>query len=151
MLGRWFFLAVVGIGLIAIVKAPHSGSARATITQTCATPGVVSAAFTWAAPPAGTSQVWLDLSTVYGFPPALTTGHGPLEAAQRSYSVDGLPVDIKLQYRVNAQVPAGWQAVVQGTFTTACPGAPAPAAARDSGINAGDVLAVATVAAKVGH
>ena len=149
MLGRWFFLAVVGIGLIAIVKAPHSGGARATITQTCATPGIVSAAFTWAAPPAGTSQVWLDLSTVDGLPPALTTGHGPLAAAQRSYSVDGLPVNIKLYYRINAQVPAGWQAVAQGALTTACPGAPAPAAAHRSAINVGDVIAVATVAAKV--
>ncbi len=131
MLGRWFFLAVVGIGLVVIVRGPRSGTAQATITQACApvAPGVVRVTFGWPAPPAGTQQAWLDLSLLPGFPPPLTNAHGPLDPSQRSYTVDALPAGVTLHYRVNTLGPAGWHAVAQGTFKTACdvPGATASA------------------------
>ncbi len=149
MVGRWFFLAVVAVGLMAIVRAPRPGAPGATVTQSCAAPGAVTAAFAWSAPPVGASEVWLDLSLLEAFPPALTNGHGPLAASQRSYAVAGLPEKVKLYYRINALASAGWQAVARGSFETACPGKRAPAS-RGGGVNAADVAAAATIAAKVG-
>ncbi|MDE3097156.1 MAG: hypothetical protein KGK07_14300 [Chloroflexota bacterium] len=129
MLGRWFFLAVVGIGLVVIVRGPRSDAAQATIAQACApeAPGVARVTFGWPTPPPGTEQAWLDLSLLPGFPPPLTNAHGPLPPSQRSYTVDALPVGVTLHYRVNTLAAAGWRVVAQGTFKTACaaPGAAA--------------------------
>jgi len=121
MLGRWFFLAVVGIGLIVIVHGAKQG-AGATITQSCApgVPDVVSATFAWATPPAGATGVSLELSVLPGFPPPLTNTRGPLPVAQTSYTVDALPLGVKLHYRVRALAPAGPTAVAEGSFKTKC-------------------------------
>jgi hypothetical protein len=130
MLGRWFFLAVVAIGLAAIVRAPHK-SAGATITQACSesTPGVVRVTFEWKPPPAGTQQAWLDLSLAPGFLPAVTNGNGPLPPSQVSYTVDALPEGVKVYYRINTLSMAGWAPIASGSFEPRCAAAtPTPAA-----------------------
>jgi hypothetical protein len=130
MLGRWFFLAVVAIGLAAIVRAPHK-SAGATITQACSesTPGAVQVTFAWKPPPAGTQQARLDLSLAPGFLPAVTNGNGPLPPSQLSYTIDALPEGVKVYYRVNTLSAAGWTPVASGLFEPRCAAAtPTPAA-----------------------
>ncbi len=124
MLGRWFFLAVVGIGLVVIVRGPRPHAAQATITQACApvAQGVVRVTLAWPAPPQGTQQAWLDLSLLPGFSPPLTNAHGPLAPSDLSYTVDALPLGVTLHYRVNTLGTAGWRVVASGTFTTACAG-----------------------------
>ena len=129
MLGRWFFLAVVGIGLVVIVHGAKSG-AGATITQSCAAdaPGVASVTFAWPPPAAGTAGTTLELSVLPGFPAPLTTARGPFPPAQTSYTVDALPLDVTLHYRVRAISAAGVAAdIVSGSFKTKC-GEPPPAA-----------------------
>ena len=130
MLGRWFFLAVVAIGLAAIVRAPHNG-AEATITQACSEsrPGAVQVTFAWKAPPAGTQQAWLDLSLAPGFLPAVTNGNGPLPPSQLSFTVPALPAGVKVYYRVNTLSAAGWTPIASGSFEPHCAAAtPTPAA-----------------------
>jgi hypothetical protein len=121
MLGRWFFLAVVGIGLIVIVHGARSG-AGATITQSCApgVPGVVSVTFAWPTPEPGATTASLDLSVLPGFPPPLTNTRGPIPVAQTSYTVDALPLGVTLHYRVRAQAAAGATDVAEGSFKTKC-------------------------------
>ena len=129
MLGRWFFLAVVAIGLAAIVHAPHT-SAGATITQSCSegTPGAVRVTFGWKAPRPGTGQVWLDLSLAPGFLPAVTNGNGPLPPSQLAYTAEALPQGVKVYYRVNALSAAGWAVIASGSFEARCSAAtPTPA------------------------
>jgi hypothetical protein len=129
MLGRWFFLAVVGIGLAVIVHGAKSG-AGATITQSCApaAPGVASVTFEWPAPELGAAGTTLELSLLPGFPAPLTNARGPFPPDQTSYTVDALPVGVTLHYRVRA-IPAAGAAsdVVSGSFKTKCdePGAAA--------------------------
>ena len=130
MLGRWFFLAVVGIGLAVIVHGAKTG-AGATITQSCspAAPGVASVTFAWPAPAAGTAGTTLELSLLPGFPAPLTNARGPFAPAQTSYTVDALPTGVTLHYRVRA-IPAAAGAasdVVSGSFKTKCD-EPTPAA-----------------------
>lgn len=130
MLGRWFFLAVVAIGLTAIVRAPHK-SAGATVTQACSetTPGAVKVTFEWKAPPAGTQQAWLDLSLAPGFLPAVTNRNGPLPPSQLSYTVDALPEGVNVYYRVNTLSASGWTPVASGSFEPRCAAVtPTPAA-----------------------
>ncbi|MEX2246606.1 MAG: hypothetical protein WEC75_07955 [Dehalococcoidia bacterium] len=122
MLGRWFYLAVVGIGLYAYVQAPGSGAADGGVEQTCAAPDAPAAAVTvgWPEVPAGAAQLWLDLSLGEGFPPGGYSSNGPIAPDQRRATYD-LPVGLAYHYRVTALYAEGWRLVTKGAFTTACP------------------------------
>ncbi len=130
MVGRWFFLAVVAIGLFAYVKAQGPKAAPATITQTCAAPprGVETVTFAWPAPRAAAQQTWLDLGLVPGFPAGTFTGHGPFPPSQMRYGVGGVPQGVTFSYRVNTQYPDGWRIVAAGSFVAKCQQDPASVA-----------------------
>src|SRR5581483_9745475 len=83
MLGRWFFLAVVGIGLIVIVNARKSDAAPARITQSCAEPaGPVAVTLAWRASRTPAAETWVDVALAPGFAPG--TYAGPRAALPRA-------------------------------------------------------------------
>lgn len=121
MLGRWFFLAVVGIGVIAYMKAPGRSVPPAEIAQACsATPGAASVTFSWKAPGEAAYGAFLDLSLTEDFLPGFYAAHGPLGPAQTIQIVDGLPLGLEYHYRVNVAYAEGWKPVARGSFTAAC-------------------------------
>ncbi len=119
MIGRWFFLAVVAIGLTAIVRAPH-GVPAAAIAQTCA-PLAPNVAQVTIARPAGSndsSALSVDLSLAPGFLPTITRSTGVLATGDASLALPPLPVGAKLYYRLKN---AGGDVVASGSFTARCP------------------------------
>ena len=125
MLGRWFFLAVVGVALVAY--ASHSDSSKAAtavVTQTCsaAKPGTATVTFAWQQPGAGSQQTWFDISLVPGFAWGWFQGHGPLAPTQTAYAFDGLPNGITFFYRVNTLYNNGWRETASGMFVAQCGG-----------------------------
>lgn len=125
MLGRWLFLAVVGIALYTYVsQSEPSGAATATVSQTCsaAKPGTATATFVWPAPQAGASQTWFDISVVPGFAPGWFQGFGPLAPSNTAYAFDGLPNGVAFYYRVNTLYANGWRESASGSFVANCGG-----------------------------
>jgi hypothetical protein len=125
MLGRWFFLAVVGIALVTYVsQSEKSNAATATVTQSCsaAKPGTATVTFVWPQAGAGAQQTWFDISLVPGFAWGWFQGHGPLAASQTAYAFDGLPNGIRFFYRVNTLYNNGWRETASGQFVAQCGG-----------------------------
>jgi hypothetical protein len=125
MLGRWFFIAIVGVALVTYVsQSEKSNAASATITQSCsaAKPGTATVTFVWPGPQAGAQQTWFDISLVPGFAWGWFQGHGPLAPTQTAYAFDGLPNGVTFFYRVNTQYGTGWRETASGTFVAQCGG-----------------------------
>jgi hypothetical protein len=125
MLGRWFFLAVVGLALFTYAsQSGTSGAATATITQTCsaAKPGTATVTFVWPSTQTGAQQTWFDISLVPGFAWGWFQGHGPLPPTQTAYAFDGLPNGITFYYRVNTLYGTGWRETASGSFVANCGG-----------------------------
>ena len=120
MVGRWFFFAVVGIGIFAYLNAPDGGAA-AKVTQACAADGsTISVALEWEAPDPGAVASYVDIGLSGDFPAFGFSAHGPLEPATRSYSFAGLPHGVTYHYRVNTLYGDGWRATAKGSFKTEC-------------------------------
>ncbi|HZP57182.1 MAG TPA: hypothetical protein VFC53_06475 [Dehalococcoidia bacterium] len=124
MLGRWFFLAVVGIGLIVIVNARKSDAAPARITQSCAEPaGPVAVTLAWRASRTPAAETWVDVALAPGFAPGTYAGHGPLPGDAIAYTLDAVPPGLALHYRVQARRGETWRVLAAGNLTAACPDA----------------------------
>ena len=119
MIGRWFFLAVVAIGLTAIVRAPH-GAPAAAITQSCA-PVAPNVAEVTVARPSGadaSAALSVDLSLAPGFVATITHSAGVLAAGDASLALPPLPLGAKLYYRLKDA--ANDKVVASGSFSTRC-------------------------------
>ena len=125
MLGRWFFLAIVGVALFTYVsQSEHSDASGATVTQSCsaAKPGTATVTLVWPAAQSGANQTWFDISVVPGFAPGWFQGWGPLPTTQTAYALDGLPHGITFYYRVNTLYTNGWRENASGSFISNCGG-----------------------------
>ena len=128
MIGRYFFIGVVALGLFVYVRA-SDGAAQATITQVCDGSGTAAVTFAWRAPKDGAQQAWLDVSPVEGFFEGWYQAHGPLPPAETQRTLAALPVGLRFHYRVNTQYADGWRASARGSFVAGCGATPTPAAA----------------------
>lgn len=124
MIGRWFFLAVVGIALFTWVQAPNSRAHAGAVTQACsaAVPGAATVTFAWPAPEKGAVQTWVDISLAPGFAPGWWSGHGPFAGSQTAYALDGVPQGLNYFYRVNTLYSFGWKEAASGSFVSNCGG-----------------------------
>jgi hypothetical protein len=125
MLGRWFILAVIGIGLFTYVsQSEDSRAASATVTQACSTakPGTATVTWVWPGTGAGAQQTWFDVSLVPGFAPGWFQGFGPMPASQTAYAMDGLPNGLTFFYRINTLYGTGWKETAAGSFVANCGG-----------------------------
>lgn len=125
MIGRWFFIAVVGIALFTWVQAPNSRAHAGAVTQSCsaAVPGAATITFAWPSPEGGAVQTWVDISLAPGFAPGWFKGHGPLAGSQTVYALDGVPQGLNFFYRVNTLYSSGWKETASGSFVSNCGGA----------------------------
>ena len=123
MLGRWFFLAVVGIGLVVIVHGQRSNASSGTVTVACssATSAGDSATATvkWNAP-AQAEQIWFDLSISREFADGTWSGHGPLAPDATTFTTVPLVSGVHYYYRVNTLQSGDWRAVASGSFIADC-------------------------------
>ena len=125
MLGRWFFLAVVGIGLVVIVHGQRSNASSGTVTVACsaATAGGDASAATatvkWNAP-AQAEQVWFDLGVTPTFVDGTWSGHGPMAPDATTFTTDPLASGVHYYYRVNALQSGDWRAGASGSFIADC-------------------------------
>jgi len=124
VIGRWFFIAVVGVGLVTWVQAPNSRAQGSAVTQSCsaAVPGAATVTFAWPAPGKDAVQTWVDISLTEGFIPGWFHGHGPLTGGQTAYALDGVPQGLKFFYRVNTLYSFGWKETAAGAFVSNCGG-----------------------------
>ena len=121
MVGRWFYLLAVGIGVIAYVNAPQGG-ASAEIRQACDAAGAVSVAIAWPAQAEGALETWVDLSLTDGFVEGGFTSHGPFEPARVEYIMAGVPAGVEYHYRVNTRHADAWRTTAEGSFVSGCGG-----------------------------
>jgi hypothetical protein len=119
MVGRWFYLLAVGIGVIAYVNAPWSG-VSADIEQSCDPGGAVSVTMTWPAPDEGALETWVDLSLTDAFTPGAYASHGPFDPARVEYAISGVPADVTYHYRVNTRYGETWRTTASGEFVSGC-------------------------------
>ncbi|MDP9236555.1 MAG: hypothetical protein M3P30_04000 [Chloroflexota bacterium] len=122
MLSRFALLGLIAFGIYVYSNSPHSKASSATVTQACsaATSGAATVTLAWAAPPAGSQQVWLDVGLSPDFPAGSYQAHGPLDPSQTAYALDGIPSATKLYYRVNVLSDSGWRAAAAGSLTAKC-------------------------------
>jgi hypothetical protein len=126
MLGRWLFIAIVGIAFFTYVSnSTPSGAATATVTQSCSAtkPGTATVTLVWPSTQAGAQQTWFDISVVPGFSPGWFQGWGPLPVTQTAYAFDGLPNGVHFYYRANTLYNDGiWRETAAGSFVASCGG-----------------------------
>ena len=122
VIGRFFFLAIVVLGIFVYMKGGSSRAATAVISQSCsdAAAGMVKVTFDWRAPAIEAQETWLDLGIAPGFPAGTFRGHGPIAAKQTTYSVEGLPAGVKLYYRINTLEHDKWHVAAAGAVTPSC-------------------------------
>ena len=128
MLGRWFVLAVVGIGLAVIIHGHPSNASTGTVTFSCADAASdsshalgVRAAVAWHTPSPPPGQIWFDVSVTRAFVDGTWTGHGPLPGNAGSFTTDALTPEVPYYYRVKAVVGGEWTVIASGSFIAACP------------------------------
>jgi hypothetical protein len=122
MVGRWFYLLVVAIGVIAYVNAPGSDAARTTVEQACASADAASVAVTidWPAPDDGATALVLDVGIAPEFGEGTFRAHGPFAPEAGAQTLE-LPARLEFHFRLNAQHADEWRTVADGSFETACP------------------------------
>ena len=123
MLGRWFFLAVVGIAFYTYIsQSAPSGAVTASITQSCsvAKQGAATVTFVWPATQPGAQETWFDLSLTQAFEHGWLQSFGPLPPAQTAYAIDGLPNGATYYYRANTLYAAAWRETAAGSFVASC-------------------------------
>ena len=128
VIGRFFFLAIVVLGIFVYMKGGSSRAATAVISQSCGdvAASAVKVTFDWPAPAVEAQETWLDLGIAPGFPVGAFQAYGPIAAKQTTYSVEGLPAGVKLYYRVNVLEHDKWHAAAAGTLTPSCESAAKP-------------------------
>ncbi len=127
MVGRWFFLAVVGIGLAVIVHGQRSNASTGKVTLACAaasgTDIAVTATVDWQRPASLTDQEWFDLSVTRDFVDGTWAGTGPLSPGAASFTTDALASGLHYYYRVNTLHGGEWSTTASGSFVAECPAA----------------------------
>ena len=130
MIGRWLFIAVVALGVVAYMHAHRSDAVRADLTQACdsSDPARVVATIVW---PAATTaeQTFLDMSDTNDFREGAYSSHGPLPAPATSFTLEGLAMGATYFYRVRVIRDAAAQTIAAGSFVAECPRSEATAAA----------------------
>jgi len=128
MLGRWFFLAVVGIGLAVIIHGQRSNASAGTVRLSCATKIVsgqedLRATIKWNPPAASVADaVSFDLSVSREFIDGTWAGHQVAPDAS-SFTTEPLASSVRYYFRVNALRGGVWSLVASGSFTAECPAA----------------------------
>lgn len=129
MLGRWFFLAVVGIGLVVIVHGQRSTASTGAVVLACdhmpndAAPANIRATVQWQAPDRAPDQVWFDLGISRDFIDGSWSGNGPLAPDPSSFTTDVLAPGVHYYYRVTALRSGKWRVIADGSFDAHCPDA----------------------------
>jgi hypothetical protein len=128
LIGRFVFLGLVALGFTVYLTSPGSKVGSADVALSCGDGAMTvgrpaptaQAIFSWRAPKKGAQQSFLDVGLAPDFVPGWYQGHGPISAAQTTYTVDGLPLNATFYYRVNTLFGDGWHETARGTLVSRC-------------------------------
>ena len=120
MSGRTIFLGLVGLGLYVYMSSSQGDAAPAQVAQACLSADAVSVTLLWPAVDAAASETWIDLALNDAFIPGEFQSRGPFPPYVQTATLDALPLELKLYYRLNTRIGDEWKPTPSGSFTTEC-------------------------------